>query len=208
MDKRNRFMRGGRMFLCLAVLLMVVGLRAPEGAASSSVRTLGVVDFYAVTPLGSFEGSVPERFAADDLSDLLTRAGGDRVAVIPRGVVRQAEASSGWRSEDVLRFGRLESLAHTIGADQLVIGWITMLNVETGGSHDGGPPMADVSVVVQVFDAAQRRIVAETRQSASTLLFGTRTSLAEQGLHLALSPAVPWLITTRVKTSGNRARVY
>ncbi len=208
MERRKRFVGGGRMLLCLAVLLMVVGLRAPAGTASSSVRTLGVVDFYAVTPLGSFEGSFPERFAADDLSDLLTRAGGDRVAVIPRGVVRQAEASSGWRSEDVLRFGRLEALAHAIGADQLVIGWITMLDVETGGSHDGGPPMADVSVVVQVFDAAQRRIVAETRQSAFTILFGTRTSLAEQGLHLALSPTVPWLLTTQVKTSGNRARVY
>ena len=208
MDRRNRFMRGGRMLFCLAVLLMVAGLRAPEGTASSSVRTLGVVDFYAVTPLGSFEGSVPERFAADDLSDQLTRAGGDRAAVIPRGVVRQAEASSGWRSEDVLRFEHLASLAHAIEADQLVIGWITMLDVETGGSHDGGPPMADVSVVVQVFDVAQRRIVAETRQSASALLFGTRTSLAEQGLHLALSPTVPWLITTRVKTSDHRARVY
>lgn len=195
MDRRNRFMRGGRMLLGLAVLLMVVGPYAPVGTASSSVRTLGVVDFYAVTPLGSFEGSFPERFAADDLSDLLTRASGDRVAVIPRGVVRQAEVSSGWRIDDVLRFGRLEALAHTIGADQLVIGWITMLNVETGGSHDGGPPMADVSVVVQVFDVAQRRIVAETRQSASTLLFVTRTSLAEQGLHLVLSPTIPWLIT-------------
>jgi hypothetical protein len=196
------------MVLCLAVLLVVAGLRAPEGAASPSVGALGVADFYAVTPLGSFEGSFPERFAADDLSDLLIRAGGDRVAVIPRGVVRQAEASSGWRSEDVLRFERLASLAHAIGADQLVIGWITMLVVETGGSRDGGPPMADASVVVQVFDVAQRRIVAETHQSASTLLFGTRTSLAEQSLHLALSPTVPWLITTRANTSGNRTRVY
>jgi len=207
-NRRSRFNRGSRMLLFLAALLTVAGLRAPEGTASSSVRTLGVVDFYAVTPLGSFEGSFPERFAADDLSDLLTRAGGDRAAVIPRGVVRQAEASSGWRSEDVLRFERLASLAHAIGADQLVIGWIIMLDVETGGSHDGGPPMADVSVVVQLFDVAQRRIVAETRQSASALLFGTRTSLAEQGLHLALSPTVPWLITTRLKTSDNGARVY
>jgi len=181
-------------FLCLAVLLMVSGLCVPEGTASSSVRTLGVVDFYAVSPSGSFEGSFPEWFAADDLSDLLTRAGGDHVAVIPRGVVRQAEASGGWRSEDVLRFERLASLAHAIGADQLVVCWITMMNVETGGSHDGGAPMADVSVVVQVFDIAQRRIVAETRQSISAVLFGTRTSLAEQGLHLTLSPTVPWLV--------------
>ena len=99
MNRRSRFNRGSRMLLFLAALLTVAGLRAPEGTASSSVRTLGVVDFYAITPLGSFEGSFPERFAADDLSDLLTRAGGDRAAVIPRGVVRQAEASSRWRGE-------------------------------------------------------------------------------------------------------------
>ncbi len=200
MDRRKRSVRGGSLLLCLAVLLAVVGLHTTEASASPSVRTLGVVDFYAVTPLGAFEGGFPERFAADDLSDLLVRASGDRVAVTSRGVVRRAEASSGWRDEDVLRFSRLEALAHAIGADQLVIGWITRLDVETGGSRDGGPPMADVSVVVQVFDAAQGRIVAETRHSAFTLLFGTRTYVAEQGLHLALSPTVPWLTTILAQT--------
>lgn len=113
----------------------------------------------------------------------------------PRGVVRRAEASIAWRNEDALRFDRLETLARAAGADQLVIGWITMLNVDMGGSHDGGPPTADVSVVVQVFDATQGRIVAETRRSAFPLLFGTRTLLEEQSLHLVLMPTVSWLIT-------------
>ncbi len=199
MDKQTRY-GGGRALLCLAVLLAVVGLQAPAGAASSGVKTLGVVDFYAITPLGSFEGSFPERFAADDLSELLARAGADRLTVIPRGVVRRAEASIAWRNEDALRFDRLETLARAVGADQLVIGWITMLDVETGGGHDGGPPTADVSVAVQVFDAAQGRIVAETRRSASLLFSGTRTLLEEQSLHLVLTPTVPWLITTLAQT--------
>ncbi len=200
MDKQTRYRRGGRGLLCLAVLLAVVGLQAPAGAASSGVNTLGVVDFYAITPLGSFEGSFPERFAADDLSELLTRAGADRLSVIPRGVVQRAEASIAWRNEDALRFDRLETLARAVGADQLVIGWITMLDVETGGGQDGGPPTADVSVVVQVFDAAQGRIMGETRRSGSLLLSGTRTLLEEQSLHLVLTPTVPWLITTLAQT--------
>jgi hypothetical protein len=205
MNERARDGRAGRALLCLAVLLAIVGLQAPAGAAPSGVTTLGVVDFYAIAPLGSFEGSFPERFAADDLSELLTRAGADRLTVTPRGVVRRAEASIGWRNEDALRFDRLETLARAVGADQLVLGWITMLDVETGGSHDGGPPTADVSVVVQVFDAAQGRIVAETRRSAFPLLFGTRTLLEEQSLHLVLTPTVPWLITTLAPTPRARA---
>jgi hypothetical protein len=80
MERRKRFAGGGRMVLCVVVLLSVVGLLTTEGGASSRVRTLGVVDFYAVTPLGSFEGSLPERFAADDLSDLLIRASGGQGA--------------------------------------------------------------------------------------------------------------------------------
>jgi hypothetical protein len=75
-------------------------------------------------------------------------------------------------------------------------------------AHDGGTPTADVSVVVQLFEAAQRRMVAETRQSAFTLLFSTRTFLAEQGLHLAILPTVPWLITSQVNMSDNRAGLY
>jgi hypothetical protein len=204
MDKQTRYWRGGRALLCLAVLLAVMGLQAPAGAAPSGVNTLGVVDFYAIAPLGSFEGSSPERFAADDLSELLTRAGADGLTVTPRGVVRRAEASIAWRNEDALRFDRLQTLARAAGADQLVIGWITMLNVDTGGSHDGGPPTADVSVVVQVFDATQGRIVAETRRSAFPLLFGTRTLLEEQSLHLVLMPTVSWLITAAGADAAGR----
>lgn len=61
MDKQKSYWRGGRALLCLAVLLAVMGLQAPAGAAPPGVNTLGVVDFYTIAPLGSFEGSFPER---------------------------------------------------------------------------------------------------------------------------------------------------
>jgi hypothetical protein len=104
-----------------------------------------VVDFYAATPLGSFEGSVPERFAAKDLSDQLVGAGAGRIAVVSRRVVRQAEISVGWRTEDALRFDRLQTVARVIGADQLIVGWITLLTVDGGADH-GGPTIADASM--------------------------------------------------------------
>jgi len=199
MHRQRRSIRAGSAAVCLAVLLVLAGLHPTADAASPGAGTVGVVDFFTPTPLGAFEGGFPERFAADDLSRLLIHAGDDRVAVTPRAAVRRAEASLEWRNEDVLRFDRLEALARAIGADRLVIGWITMLVIDTGGSHEGGPHEADVSVVVQVFDATQGRIVAETGGWAYTVL-GTRTILAERGLHLALAPIVPWVLATLAQT--------
>ena len=184
----------------LAIALMCVLGGRPAAAASPTGPVIGVVDFYAATPLGSFEGGSPERFAADDLSDQLARVGVGRVAVAPRRSVRQAELSLGWRTEDALRFDRLRALAHAIGADQLVVGWITLLVVEGGGSDAGGPPSAEASVVVQVFDAASGQIVGSVSGRSSTLL-GTRTVLVERSLHLALLSTVAGLLVTLARTS-------
>jgi hypothetical protein len=112
----------------------------------------------AAGPLGSFEGTSLERFAADDLSDQLVRAGAGRVVVAARRAIQQAEVSLGWRSDDPLRFDRLQALARAIGADRLVVGWITLLTVESGGSDDGGPPVAEASVVIQGAPVDRRTI--------------------------------------------------
>ena len=179
----------------LAVVLTCALGGRPAAAVSPSIPVVGVVDFYAATPLGSFEGTSLERFAADDLSDQLVRTGMGRVAVASRRSVRQAEVSLGWRTDDALRFDRLRALARSIGADQIVVGWITRLAVDGGGSDAGGPPSAGASVVVQVFDAASGQIVSSVSESASTFL-GTRAVMAERTLHVALSPTVAGLLVT------------
>lgn len=179
------------MTALVIALMCAPGSRA-LAAATPSVPVVGVVDFYAATSLGSFEGGSLERFAADDLSGQLVRAGGGQMVVAPRRSVRQAEASLGWRTDDALRFDRLRTLARATGADQLVVGWITLLTVG-GGSDEGGPPAAEASVVVQVFDAASGQIVSSVSANASTLL-GTRTVMAERTLHGALSPTVAPLL--------------
>lgn len=183
----------------LAIALMCALGGRPVAAASPSGPVIGVVDFYTATPLGSFEGGPLERFAADDLSDQLIRAGMGRVAVASRRSVRQVELSLGWRTDDALRFDRLRALARAIGADKLVVGWITLLAVDGGGSDAGGPPSAEACVVVEVFDAASGRIVSSVSGNASTIL-GTRTVLAERSLHLALSPTVAGLLIALART--------
>lgn len=181
----------------LLPLSAALGLRAPAAAGPAGI-TVGVVDFYALTPLGAFVGFVPERFAADDLSRLLTRAVPARFAVIPSRTMWQAEDAMRWHAADVLHFDRLRALARSVGADRLVVGWIPLFSVDVGGggggvpiTHDGeGPPTADVNIVVQVFDQATARVVAETRQSASVLGV-TRTQVAGLVLHVAVERALP-----------------
>jgi hypothetical protein len=182
----------------VAVLLFLITAASrsgPADTAAATVRTVGVVDFYSPTPLGAF-GFVPERFAADELSTLLAQSGAGQLAFVPRDSMEKAEASVGWQNIDVLHFGRLRVLAQAAGANALVVGWIPLLVVRAGGGGGGfppngsGPPMADTNLVLQVFDAAQGRLVGETRQSASVLLATTRDLLAKQVLHDALMRGV------------------
>jgi len=182
------------------VVLAVVLAPLAAGAARGPLK-VGVVDFYAPTLLAPFSGFFPERFAADDLTDLLARAGGDRLVMIPRDAVQRSEQEMRWGAADVLHFDRLRALADAFGADRLVVGWIPLLSVGGGGGgrirlHDGGDgsiPMAEISLVIQVFDARQGRLVDEARYSASDV-GGTRSELAKRVINSALRPAIPALL--------------
>lgn len=171
----------------------------PAVAAAPQPQTVGVVDFYTPTPLPVVVGAVPETVVADELSGLLSHAGGPDVTVVPRATMERAEAAMAWRGEDALRFARLEQLARAVGAGRLVVGWILTLSAGGGGNGDvptpdgNGMPIAQAVVLVQVFDAAQGRIVAEMRHGATAV--GTVPSLlVEQVLGEALEPTVPWLL--------------
>ena len=189
---------------CLVVLAAMIGLVSTP-AAPAAVPIVGVVDFYARRTLASFGGATPTRFAANDLSQMLAGASGGRFMVAEREAMEQAEAQLGWQADDVLRFARLRALAHAANADQLVVGWITLLAVSVGGGNtkppDGGngPPTALSNLVLQVFDAGQGRIVSETRESGFAMGASPHL-LQEWALHRALVPAIPPLVATL--TSG------
>jgi len=191
-------MKWGSVVILLC-LVIAADRSGPVGAAAAAVRTVGVVDFYSPSPLGAF-GFVPERFAADELSKMLAQSQGGQLSVVPRESIGNAEASVGWQNVDALHFERLRALAQAAGANTLIVGWIPLLAVRVGSGgggvppHGGGPPMADTSLVLQVFDATQGRLVAETRQSGSALVATTRDLLAKQALHDALVYAVSPLV--------------
>ncbi len=170
-----------------------IASRPPVEAAPPRVKTVGVVDFYAPIPLGASEGVILERFAADDIADLLARAVGASFSIIPRAMIQQAETAMRWRDEDVLGSERLSTLARTVGADWLIVGLIPMLTVESRDIH--GRFTGEASVVVRVFDATQGRTVAETRQWGSKV-GDARPALAEQVLHRVLESTVPSVIST------------
>ena len=175
----------------------------PAGALPQAVK-VGVVDFYALSPLGSYSGVIPERLAADQLSALLERSGGGRFDVISRAAMQEAEATMRWQSADVLSFARLQALGRAVGADRLMVGWITQLAVQSGGggvnrsSADGGgdgPPSAFASIVLQVFDEAQGRLIASTKQSAEVSYGSTRALLAARALQVVLERAFPDIVS-------------
>src|SRR5437016_1698068 len=117
----------------VVILALVAGGTLPGNAgAEPAYRSVGVVDFNVTTPLGAFSGLVPERFAADDFSKMLSGVAAGRFAVIPRSAMGRAEAALNWRDADVLNFDRLRALAQAAGADWLLVGWISHLVITTG----------------------------------------------------------------------------
>jgi hypothetical protein len=180
-----------RVVVLLSVM-MVVSLCGHAVAAAPAARTVGVVDFYAPTPLGAF-GFAPEQFAAADLSALLSGAGAGQLTIVSRQSMERAEASLGWQGADVLRFDRLGALARAVGANALIVGRIPLLDNLEGGRT---PPEASVytTLWLQIFDVAPGRFVAETRQSAVVIAAIQRDLRTKQVLHDALVRAVPPLV--------------
>ena len=193
MARRTNRVRWPWVLGAFAAMLLAVFAAAPVGrpAQAAAVPVVGVVDFYATEPVEGALGVVPEQFAADDLSAALARAGEGQVVVVPRAEVSNAEAALRWRGEDVLSFARLGALAQRLHADRLVVGWITLLSV---GRTDGGPSpgsqyFGTVNLVVQIFDAAQGRLVWETKGAA--VAEGIILALVLQDvLHQAVAPTV------------------
>lgn len=182
----------------VVAMLVLLGLPLRGSRAAGPAFTLGVVEFYAISPVGPIVGMIPERTAADDLSDMLARAAGDRFMVVPRGTMQQAEADLRWREDDVLHFARLSDLAARVHADRLVVGWIQQFSV--GKDSSGGFPIPEggevtgfTSLVVQVFDAHQGRLVTEVKGTGDARGL-VRTVVAEQVLRYALEPIVRSLL--------------
>jgi len=192
-----------RAFACIVGAVFVVasawGIVSPNVAAQQAhTNVVGVVDFYAPSPLPTFaccSGLIPERFAADNLSDLLLHGGNERFTVVPRGAMQKAQREMHWQGADVLNFGRMLQLAQAVGADRLVVGWILLLDVvPEGGSatvEGGGPLYSDVRVVVQVFDGTLGRLVGEAHAEKLAVPTVNPTQGAELALHLALQDTVP-----------------
>jgi hypothetical protein len=192
----------GIVFMCGA-LMAVLSLLPAAGMAAPAALTVAVVDFYAPTPVPEYAGVTPARFAADDLSGMLMRAGGDRLVPISRATVVRAEADLRWHADDVLHFARLSALSQSLHADRLVVGWIAQWTVghepnsEMTTRGGGGPITGHAVVVVQVFDPTEGRLVAQTRAEGNGV-GGLNSLVAEQTLHDALQPTTSFLLSTLV----------
>ena len=177
-----------------AVVAAVLGVLAlPCGAAirAASPDTVGVVDFYMVGPAPAISGLIPGRFAADDLTQLLPKAAHRPIKVLPREILRETEASMGWRAADVTHAGRLTELARRVGAIHLITGRIERLYTEgrSGARMGGSPVQATAKIQVQVFDASHRRFEAGAPGDGYAVGSVLRV-VAQQALHQANAAAL------------------
>lgn len=170
-------MRRARVLgLCAAV---VAALLLPWRPATAGDRTVAVALFYAPTPVNTYNGTVPEEYASADMSARLAAASAGRFAVVSRDRVRAQESGLRWQEWDALRYARLGDLAHATGADTVVVGWIQSLvldrfggggrTFDPGGGEGGGTLAATATVLVEVFDASQGRIVYQTKVNGYSL---------------------------------------
>ena len=194
-----RTRRGVTPLLLAAVVAgAVASASAPVPVAAARGAGVGVVDFYALSVLPPLLGVFPEQLAADDLAALVARPSATPIPVIPRDAVRQAESAMGWQRSDVLRFARLQDLAHALNADFLVVGWINRLDMDReGGSFHGDPGLffitGYITVTVQVFDPQQARIVSRVERSDSEV--GTvRSFVAQRLIARAIEQTLPSIL--------------
>jgi len=167
---------------------------APPRLSAQAQDVVGVVYFYAPTPITPIDSVIPEGYAAATLTVMLSHASSGAFTIIPRDVMSRAEEAMGWQERDALNFGRLSALARAVGATDLVVGWIPLFAVSGSGPSavESNPPMGQTTVVVQLFDVAQGRITAETRSYGSSV-GALPLILARQAIDDALAPAVPFV---------------
>lgn len=174
------------------LLGLLLAWSSPAGAAD---HTVAVALFYAPTPVTTYSGLIPEEYVSADMSARLAAEAAGRFTVMPRDQVRVQESGLRWREWDALRFARLSELARAAGADQVVVGWIESLvldrlggggrTLDFGSGEGGGVVQATVILRAQVFDAAQGRIVYQTRVTGHAV--GALPTVVVQG---ALDDAV------------------
>ena len=167
-------------------------MSGPTSKAAPITRTVGVVVFFTATPLGAY-GVAPERFAADNLSMLLTQAAAGRFVVVPRTAMVRVETALSWQNFDNLNFARLRAIAGAVGADSLVVGWIQLLAVGSDGG-DGGPQGANVFCSSRSSIWRRTSWWGQTGQAESAMGTTTRDLLVQQVLHDAMVRAVPFTV--------------
>ena len=113
-----------------------------------------------------------------DVSVALERTGDGQITVISRETMRRAEVALRWREADVLDFSRLTVLARRAHVGRLVVGWIPLfvLNPETRNRSlpSGGAVMGRATVIAQIFDLRQGRLVWQIRESGRSPAPGHR----------------------------------
>jgi len=175
-------------------VVLLAGFRG-SAAPASPLHAVAVPDFFLSGPTPSVSGTPPVQVAADELTAMLPNAAPGPLEVIPRRVVREAQASMRWRGQDALSTSRLAELATALHADHLFVGRIDRFVVERPSRVGTSRWTVNTNLRLQVFQSAGRRFT--SIGSGNGLGTGaTQSSAIQQALRQALNAALPLALKT------------
>ncbi len=163
--------RFARLLVCLIVLAVAAPISA-QGAPS-----VVVADFEDQSVDGSRIGAA--RLSAD-LSTLLAAAGRGRLTVVPVDQLRDVMRTRGLGPSDLLDPGRGREVAEAVGAQWLVTGRWTLLELDRPEppltpTDVAGPTLAHAALEIRVLDVTTRRLVLNDLFSTTTVATGSHT---------------------------------
>jgi hypothetical protein len=167
----------------IMIALLFAGYQRPLVSAQQPIN-VAVLDFGtgSITQT-SYAGTV-SRYAADDLAAQLAHV--SNVTVISRKSVRDAAASMGWKTADLVSFDRLAQLAQNVGANYLFVGRVQSINVPGGGGGAG----LTATVQIALFDAAAKSNLGTATGNGLAATTGGRDAAVRGALHNANAKAL------------------
>lgn len=183
----------------LLVLAAVLALRPAAVAQTPAVRTIAVADLVDESMDGAFIGAGRLNAVLEGI--LSDRAGG-RLRVVPTEDVRAAMRAQGVTARDLVSPTKAIAVAQAVGAEWIVTGRWTHLDVDVLTRPDPSDPAREIVVRVsghsllelRVLEAATRRIVLQDSVSGDSFGF-TRLHALIQAARAALLRAADRLLS-------------
>jgi len=173
----------------IMVALLFAGYQRPLVSAQQPIN-VAVLDFSAANITQTTYAATVGHFAANDLAAQLAHVSHPQLTVVSNKSVRDAAASLGWKTADLVNFDRLAQLAQNVGANYLFVGRVQSINLPGGGGGAG----TTATVQIALFDAAAKSNLGTATGNGLAGTTGGRDVAVQGALHNANAKALASLV--------------